>query len=265
VLRFIDELIAAGAVSITRPSCPRCQRTVALSKQLDGQRVCRNCFARERAVPCTRCGSVREPATRDVGGGPLCPNCLVSAPVNLEDCSACGRRGRVAVRTAAGPLCQRCRHRPVTARGICNKTAQCEISRANGQPWRDAYQNRWARCSGCLVIAPVRGGTRDAPLCAKCLNPDPGRRRPHAGYLHPARPRRPAHQPRPARPATQADRHPLRPRPVLFVLAAEIPAAILARMLGIHVSVAVAWQRAFAGDWTAYAADVSRRAPHQER
>jgi len=30
----------------------------------------------------------------------------------------------------------------------------------------------------------------------------------------------------------------------LFTLAAEIPAAILARMLGIHVSVAVAWQRA---------------------
>jgi hypothetical protein len=50
----------------------------------------------------------------------------------------------------------------------------------------------------------------------------------------------------------------------LFTLAAEIPAAILARMLGIHISVAVAWQRASAGDWMTYAADVSRRAPHQE-
>jgi hypothetical protein len=50
----------------------------------------------------------------------------------------------------------------------------------------------------------------------------------------------------------------------LFTLAAEIPAAILARLLGIHVSVAVAWQRASAGDWTAYAADVSRRPPHQD-
>jgi len=30
-------------------------------------------------------------------------------------------------------------------------------------------------------------------------------------------------------------------------------------MLGIHVSVAVAWQRASAGDWMTYAADVSRR------
>jgi hypothetical protein len=30
-------------------------------------------------------------------------------------------------------------------------------------------------------------------------------------------------------------------------------------MLGIHISVAVAWQRASSGDWTAYAAEVSRR------
>jgi hypothetical protein len=30
-------------------------------------------------------------------------------------------------------------------------------------------------------------------------------------------------------------------------------------MLGIHIDVAVAWQRASSGDWAAYAADVSRR------
>ena len=42
-------------------------------------------------------------------------------------------------------------------------------------------------------------------------------------------------------------------------LATDLPAAILARMLGIHITVAVAWQRASAGDWAAYAAEVSRR------
>jgi hypothetical protein len=41
----------------------------------------------------------------------------------------------------------------------------------------------------------------------------------------------------------------------LFQLATDL----LARMLGIHITVAVAWQRASAGDWMAYAADVSRR------
>jgi hypothetical protein len=45
----------------------------------------------------------------------------------------------------------------------------------------------------------------------------------------------------------------------LFALAEEVPAAILARMLGIHIRVAVQWQKASAGDWAAYAADVSRR------
>ena len=55
----------------------------------------------------------------------------------------------------------------------------------------------------------------------------------------------------------------IQPRPArstaLFQLATELPAAILARMLGIHIDVAVTWQRASAGDWMTYAADVSRR------
>jgi hypothetical protein len=45
----------------------------------------------------------------------------------------------------------------------------------------------------------------------------------------------------------------------LFQLATELPAAILARLLGIHIKVAVAWQHASAGDWMSYAADVSHR------
>ena len=49
----------------------------------------------------------------------------------------------------------------------------------------------------------------------------------------------------------------------LFQLANEVPAAILARVLGIHISVAVKWQRVAAGDWGAYAADVSRRGDHR--
>ncbi|MCX4906465.1 hypothetical protein [Streptomyces sp. NBC_00878] len=45
----------------------------------------------------------------------------------------------------------------------------------------------------------------------------------------------------------------------LFTLAAELPAAILARMLGVHIQVAVQRQKASAGDWAAYAAEVSQR------
>jgi hypothetical protein len=45
----------------------------------------------------------------------------------------------------------------------------------------------------------------------------------------------------------------------LFQLSTELPAALLARMLGIHISVAANWQRASTGDWMTYAAEVSRR------
>ena len=45
----------------------------------------------------------------------------------------------------------------------------------------------------------------------------------------------------------------------LFQLATELPAAVLARTLGIHIDVAVQWQHASSGDWTRYAADVSHR------
>ena len=51
----------------------------------------------------------------------------------------------------------------------------------------------------------------------------------------------------------------------LFTLATEVPAAILARMLGLHIKVAVQWQQASAGDWAAHAADVSRRASSTDR
>ena len=51
----------------------------------------------------------------------------------------------------------------------------------------------------------------------------------------------------------------------LFTLAADVPAAILAKTLGIHVKAAIQWQKISGGDWSAYAADISRRGQVQER
>jgi hypothetical protein len=45
----------------------------------------------------------------------------------------------------------------------------------------------------------------------------------------------------------------------LLQLAVELPAAIVARCLGIDISSATAWQRAAAGDWHQYAARVADR------
>ncbi len=47
----------------------------------------------------------------------------------------------------------------------------------------------------------------------------------------------------------------------LFTLAAELPAAILARTLGISIGTAVSWQKAASGDWMTYAAGISRGLP----
>lgn len=173
VLRFIDGLVAAGSTRVIRPACPHCGQVKALSKLLDGRRVCRNCFARSAAVACFGCGAVREPATRDSDGNPLCPNCFVRDPSNLEECAGCGRRSPVAVRTDDGPRCANCRPRRSAVCGICGRTAPCEVSRATGQPWCVRCQQWWAACAGCATVAPVRGGTRQEPLCARCLNPDP--------------------------------------------------------------------------------------------
>ncbi|MFJ2008339.1 site-specific integrase [Streptomyces chartreusis] len=172
-LRFIGELVAAGAKKIVKPACPRCHGVKALSKLLDGKRICRACLARHAAVPCSRCGVVREPATRDADGQPLCPNCLIRDPINLEDCVGCGRRQPVAVRLSDGVRCPNCRPKEVRECGICGRMAPCETSRATGQPWCGRCQQRWATCSGCGTVAQTRSGTWDTPLCAKCTNPDP--------------------------------------------------------------------------------------------
>ncbi|WP_344597620.1 site-specific integrase [Streptomyces violaceusniger] len=173
MLRFIGELVAAGATEVIKPACPRCHGVKALSKLLDGKRICRACFAKQAAVPCSRCGAVREPATRDTAGQPLCPNCLIRDPINLEVCVGCGRRQPVAVRLADGVRCSNCRPKETRECGICGRTAPCEISRATGQPWCERCQQRWVSCSGCATVAQARSGTWEEPLCTKCTNPDP--------------------------------------------------------------------------------------------
>ncbi|MEE1767288.1 site-specific integrase [Streptomyces sp. JV185] len=173
LLRLIDTLVDAGATTIRRPPCPSCRRIVPLTKQRDGMRVCRTCYARARTVACSRCGTLREPAARDEQGRPLCPYCLISDPDNLEDCLQCGRRQRVSTRTADGPLCPTCRPQRILTCTICARTVPCLIAKATGQPWCPACARLRATCSSCGRMDIVRGGTRQAPLCGTCLVPDP--------------------------------------------------------------------------------------------
>lgn len=172
VLRLIDELCRAGAQTITRPACARCQRTIRLHRRIDGQWLCRNCVAKSRAQPCSRCGAHREAATRDEHGRPLCPYCLTTDQANQETCVGCRRRRPVSVRTPDGPLCPTCRPARTMTCSICGRARPAVISKATGQPWCRSCGQLRTRCTGCGNVRPVRGGTRAAPLCATCTRPD---------------------------------------------------------------------------------------------
>ncbi len=173
VLRLIGSLCDAGSMGLVRPPCPHCGRVIMLVKPRDGRRLCRNCVAKSRAEPCARCGTVKEAATRDEHGQPLCPNCLIADPANQESCLDCGRRRPVSVRTPDGPLCANCVPCKILTCGICGNDAPCVISKATGEPWCRSCKQRWIRCSGCGEVRPIRGGTLDEPLCATCTRPDP--------------------------------------------------------------------------------------------
>jgi hypothetical protein len=173
VLRLIDELCRSGATRVVRPACPGCGRQITLIKPRNGLRLCRNCIAKSRAERCTRCGVIREPATRDEHGRALCPHCLITDPANQEACTSCGRRRPVSVRGPDGPLCENCRPVPTAICSICGRSAPCWNSTATGEPWCRACKQRWARCAGCRQVRPVRGGTTDQPTCATCTRPDP--------------------------------------------------------------------------------------------
>ncbi len=172
VLRLIDELCEAGTQTITRPACPRCQRIIRLHRRIGGLWLCRNCVAKSRAQPCSRCGAVREAASRDEHGRPLCPHCLITDPANQEACVVCRRRRPVSVRTPDGPMCPTCRPAKAMTCSICGRAGTAVISKATGQPWCRPCGQRRARCTGCGNVRPVRGGTRAAPRCATCTRPD---------------------------------------------------------------------------------------------
>jgi len=171
VLRLIDRLCDAGAQAVGHPACPGCGRVIHLHRPIGGQWLCRNCVARSRALPCSRCGRASEPAARDASGTPLCAYCLVSDPVNLEVCVNCGRRRVVSTRSPDGPLCPGCPPLPVLECSVCCRRRPCGISRLTGLPRCPSCQALRARCANCGQVRPVGSGTRAEPRCRDCTVP----------------------------------------------------------------------------------------------
>jgi hypothetical protein len=131
---FIEYPHAAGVTGFVRQACLGCHRGVRIDRPLDGMRVCRTCIARSHRQPCAGCGAIREPVTRDADGRPICANCFVTAPENLEVCVGCGRRRPVTTRNGDGVLCSICPALATTSCGIRSESKLCETSRATGLP-----------------------------------------------------------------------------------------------------------------------------------
>ncbi|MCW2931946.1 MAG: hypothetical protein JWM19_2908 [Actinomycetia bacterium] len=175
VLRLISALARAGATSVVEPACPRCGRQRPLCVPVEGLRVCGGCRSKARALRCGRCGKVSPVARRNDGGQPVCQNCWHRDPRSWKPCAKCGNERRVAAITEAGPVCQSCRPGPDLPCSICGSAGDSRIgiSRATGAPVCNRCRKRWVTCSRCGAGAPLKGGTLDEPLCARCLNPDP--------------------------------------------------------------------------------------------
>jgi hypothetical protein len=172
VVRLVDALRAAGSERVIPASCVNCGRVGPLRALSDRGRICNRCDARRRVLPCSRCGRVDTPASRDESGQPICSNCWSYDAANQEICAGCGRRRPVTVRTPEGPRCEACRPKTMATCDICGRQSACETSWASGQRRCAPCRNRWTRCVRCGELGRVYGGSIDEPLCATCTRPD---------------------------------------------------------------------------------------------
>ena len=175
VLRLIDALCEAGATRIRRPACPRCRRVIALSKQRTGCGSAATAVPAPAPSPARDAGQRAKPAARDDQGRPLCPYCLVSDPVNLEECVRCHRRRQVSTRTPDGAglrHLQPARHPDLQQ--SADAPPPCTVSKITGQPWCRACARSRARCSRLRAARPdPRRHPRRAAV-RDCAVPDPG-------------------------------------------------------------------------------------------
>ena len=230
VLRFISALVKAGAVAVVEPPCPRCGRRKQLSALVDGLRLCAGCVRKARALRCGRCGAVRSPARRNDNGQPICQNCWRRDPrIYAQKLSVIAALTTQHVLHEDGRTLLRLGSRPIVLPAPLD-----------------------------ALVGALAGG-RKIPGTSLLSVP--------SSWLFPGR--------RPGSPLTEdalgQRLHALGISPrhgrgtALFTLAADVPAAILAKTPGIRVKAAIQWQKISGGDWSTYAADVSRRSHAQER
>jgi hypothetical protein len=192
--RLVAELARRG-FDVVSPRCRDCGRARLLPAEVDGGRVCQDCYQRRRREPCSRCGRVRKVTTRDANGQAICLRCRSADPATWRPCGRCGQAAQtVAVEdgvvvgrccyvppllrcTVCGirkgerpyktrrPLCAVCAQRPRVACDTCGLDAPP----TEGQPARCARCRRHppsqCRACGTLTVGRDRDGEARCPDC----------------------------------------------------------------------------------------------------
>ena len=172
ILRLIDLLADGGVAGIVRPDLPAAVGgSCASTSRWTGSGSAAPASPTPASQECARCGARREPATRDEHGRPVCPNCLITDPANLETCLNCGRRRPVNGGPRTGRCARRCPTLPVA--GLLDLRRDDTV--------RHLPRHRPALVSGLpasvrrvLSLRPpaaIVSGTMADPLCADCTAP----------------------------------------------------------------------------------------------
>ena len=185
-LRAVPRLDRAAArrrvAGIVRPTCPGCGGSCASTSRSTerGSAAPASHTPASRSARAAAPAASRSPATSD--GRPVCANCFITDPANLETCL--GLRAPPPGRTRAPRTGRSARPAPRSRSltcSICAATTPCGISRTTGRPWCPACQRRSARCSAAAATRAIAAGTLAHPLCADCARtPGPGATAPPA-------------------------------------------------------------------------------------
>ena len=173
VVKFTRALNAAGHTAIVSPGCLACGRnTVELPFNSPAGRSCRRCYVRANEKTCARCGQTGHIAARREEGG-ICRSCYAIDPQVLEECGACGRARRPAVRRPDGTaLCEGCWRPPARTCSCCGTERPASLG-PDGAYCNTCYRRlRQPRrpCGRCGLVRPVAvKATADSPgLCYNC-------------------------------------------------------------------------------------------------
>ncbi|WP_051774618.1 hypothetical protein [Streptomyces sp. NRRL S-237] len=146
MITLIEALVEHGALGITLPACPFCERTIPLRFRRDDAGCCCRCYDKTRLQDCSRCGNGRNVVTRAADGQPLCGNCMKADPHFHEVCRSCGQLAFTIRHDDQGQgICDACWRPPVAICSVCGNHKPCHYANSEAPPVRELHRPAGSR------------------------------------------------------------------------------------------------------------------------